>query len=55
MNKDFFKRLLTGPIFLALFLIMTPVTWLSTQIFGYILKFNNWVVKNFRKSLNMEE
>lgn len=49
------KQLITGPIFLLLFLIVTPLRWLLMQAFGYVCKLSNWVTKGFMESLGMEE
>lgn len=49
------RRLITGPIFLLLFLIVTPLNWLLMHAFAYVCQFSNWVTKNFRESLGMEE
>lgn len=49
------KQLITGPIFLFLFLIVTPLTWLLMHAFVYLCKLNNWVTAGFRESLGMEE
>lgn len=47
-------RLITGPIFLLLFLIVTPLRWLLMHAFGYVCKLSNWVTENFRESLGMK-
>jgi hypothetical protein len=49
------RRLITGPIFLLLFLIVTPLRWLLMYAFGYVCKLSNWVTEGFRESLGMEE
>lgn len=49
------KQLITGPIFLLLFLIVTPLIWLLMQAFGYVCKLSNWVTKSFMESLGMED
>ena len=49
------RKLITGPIFLLLFLIVTPLSWLLMHAFAYVCKFSNWVTENFRESLGMEE
>ena len=48
-------RLITGPIFLLLFLIVTPLREMLMHAFGYVCKLSNWVTENFRESLGMEE
>ena len=49
------RRLITGPIFLLLFLIVTPLRWMLMHAFGYMCKLSNWVTEGFRESLGMEE
>ena len=48
-------RLITGPIFLLLLLIVTPLREMLMHAFGYVCKLSNWVTENFRESLGMEE
>ena len=49
------RRLITGPIFLLLFLIVTPLRWLLMIAFGYVCKLSDLVTENFRESLGMED
>lgn len=44
-------KIITGPIFLLLFIITTPLQWILMQAFGYICKLNNWVTKKMMESL----
>ena len=48
-------RLITGPIFLLLFLIVTPLRWLLMHVFVYLCKLSDWATAGFRESLGMEE
>lgn len=49
------KQLITGPIFLLLFLIVTPLRWLLMHAFGYVCKLSDLVTAGFRESLGMDE
>lgn len=48
-------RFITGPIFLLLLLIVTPLRWLLMHAFGYVRKLSNWVADGFMDSLGIGE
>lgn len=48
------RKLITGPIFLLLFLITAPLQWFSIQVLGYMCKLHNWVLVNFMESFKRE-
>ena len=54
MNMDFFKKLLAGPFFLALYIIVSPLKWLLMQVFGGILVLHTWICEQLNKTLNLD-
>ena len=47
-------KIITGPMFLMLFLITAPLQWLLMHIFGFICNLHNWVLMNIMESFKRE-
>lgn len=48
-------KIITGPIFLLLFIFTAPLQWILMQAFGYVCKLHNWVTRKMMGSLMKEE
>lgn len=48
------KNIITGPIFLLLYAIVSPLKWALMVAFINVLKLHTWICTNLNKTLNIE-
>jgi hypothetical protein len=47
------KNIFKGPIFLTLYILVTPLQWVMTFVFIKVLKLHTWVCTHLNDSLNL--
>jgi len=55
MRKMTPRQLLTGPIFLLLYILVTPLQWVIMKLFVAVLKLHTWVCTNLNETLNLPD
>ena len=55
MKKMTPRQLLTGPIFLLLYILVTPLQWVIIKLFVAVLKLHTWVCTNLNETLNLPD
>ena len=48
------RQFITGPIFLLLYAIVSPLKWVLMVAFINVLKLHTWICTNLNKTLNIE-